>query len=218
MKIKTALVEDSPHIARSMREKIAAFENVEVLFVASNGHDAILKISSWTPDVLLMDINMPLMNGIEATKRIHHLFPQVKIVMLTVFDEAEKIFEAILAGATGYLLKDEKPEKIIAALEDAMDGGAPMSRAIAMKSLQLIRGKNPGAAVEKNNFNLSARELEILERVSKGENYNQIAEHIFISPKTVRKHIENIYTKLQVHNRVEATQKAIKNKLFSFTL
>jgi len=212
--IKTALVEDNPHLARSMKEKIALFDNVEVMFVACNGQDAIQKLSAYAADVLLMDINMPLMDGIEATKRIHHLFPHVKIVMLTVFDQADKIFEAILAGATGYLLKDEKPERIIAALEEAMEGGAPMSPAIAAKALQLIRGKNPEPTQLHNNFGLSERELEILELISKGDNYNQIAEKIFVSPKTVRKHIENIYLKLQVHNKVEAVQKAIKNKLF----
>jgi DNA-binding NarL/FixJ family response regulator len=156
---------------------------------------------------------MPVMDGIEATRRIHHLFPQVKIVMLTVFDDAEKIFEAILAGATGYLLKDEKLEKIIAALEEAMEGGAPMSPIIASKAMQLIRGKIPQAT--QTNFNLTEREIEILELISNGANYNQIAERTFISPKTVRKHIENIYKKLQVHNKVDAAKVAMKNKLFT---
>ena len=214
MKIKLALVEDSPYIARSMSEKLTASGRVDILFVASNGQDAIQKLSVDTPDIVLMDISMPEMDGIEATKRIHHLLPATKIVMLTVLDEAEKIFEAILAGATGYLLKEERAEKIIAALEEAIQGGAPMSPTIATKALQLIRGKDPESVDQKNKFDLSERELQILELMSKGENYNQIAEATFISPKTVRKHIENIYKKLQVHNKVEAMQKAMKNKLF----
>jgi DNA-binding NarL/FixJ family response regulator len=213
-KIKIAVAEDNPKLARSIRETLSVFDHVELLFIASNGQDMIHQLSAKMPDLILMDINMPVLDGIEATKKIRHLFPQVKIVMLTIFDETEKIFDAILAGATGYLLKDEKPEKILSAIEEAMEGGAPMSASIAAKSLQLIRGKNAEAAVKKE-FNLSARELEILELISKGENYNQIAEKLFISPKTVRKHIENIYTKLQVHNKVEAIQVATKNKLLS---
>jgi DNA-binding NarL/FixJ family response regulator len=213
-KIRIAVAEDNPRLARSIRETLEVFDQVELLFVASNGQEMIHKLSSALPDLVLMDINMPVLDGIEATKKIRHLFPQVKIVMLTIFDETEKIFDAILAGAGGYLLKDEKPEKLIAAIEEAMEGGAPMSASIAAKSLQLIRGKNT-EAVSKKEFNLSARELEILELLAKGENYNQIAEKLFISPKTVRKHIENIYTKLQVHNKVEAIQVATKNKLLS---
>jgi DNA-binding NarL/FixJ family response regulator len=214
VKIRAALVEDSPYIARSMVEKLTASGNVEILFVASNGQEAIQKLSGIIPDVVLMDISMPVMDGIEATRRIHHLLPGIKIVMLTVLDETDKIFEAILAGATGYLLKEERAEKIILALEEAIKGGAPMSPSIASKALQLIRGTNPEVA-GKNKFELTERELQVLELVAKGENYNQIAEATFISPKTVRKHIENIYKKLQVHNKVEAIQVATKNKLFS---
>ena len=214
--MKIALAEDNPHLAKSIRENISSFEGVEILFVASNGQDAIQKLSGALPDIILMDINMPVMDGIEATKRVRHLFPSVKIVMLTVFDEAEKIFDAILAGATGYLLKDAKPGKILDALEEAMEGGAPMSPVIAMKALQLMRGKNREINPDKNDFNLTKRELEILELISKGENYQQIADIIFVSPKTVRKHIENIYRKMQVHNKVEAVQMAAKHKLFSF--
>ena len=215
MKIKTALVEDNPHLAQSIKEKLSSFKKVDMLFVASNGQDAIQKLSAVIPDVLLMDINMPVMDGIEATRRIHHLFPSVKIVMLTVFDEAEKIFEAILAGACGYLLKDEKPERIIAALEEVTEGGAPMSPVIASKSLQLIKGNNKEITPDKNSFQLTKREIETLELIAKGKNYQQIAQELFISPKTVRKHIENIYAKLQVHNKTEAIQVASKHKLLS---
>src|ERR1043166_1496383 len=179
MKIKIGLVEDNANLARSIRESLAAFEGLELLFTASNGQDAIQKVSAASPDVLLMDINMPEMDGIEATRRLSHLFPSVKIIMLTVFDETEKIFDAILAGATGYLLKDEKADKIFAAIEEALEGGAPMSANIAFKSLQLIRGKN-SAAPALNEFNLTQREIEILELSSRGENYQGIADKLFI--------------------------------------
>lgn len=213
MKIKVGLVEDNPHLARSLKENLSAFDNVEVLFVASNGQDALQKLFTVTPDIILMDINMPIMDGIEATRRVKHQFPNIKIIMLTVFDDGDNLFNSILAGATGYLLKDEKPGKILSAFEEAMEGGAPMSPVIASKSLQLIRGKNPDAAQNSEEFNLTKREIEVLELIAKGETYQQIADKTFISPKTVRKHIENIYQKLQVHNKVDAVRLAMERKI-----
>lgn len=215
MKIKIAIAEDNPALAKSVKANIGSFDNVELLFIAPNGKELLQKIPGNIPDLILMDINMPVMDGIEATQKVKHHFPEVKIIMLTVFDEEEKIFQSIIAGASGYLLKDEKPAKIMEAIEDAMEGGAPMSSAIATKALQMIRGQKTEIVPEKNDFNLSKREIEILELISKGDNYNQIAEKLFISPNTVRKHIENIYSKLHVHNKVEAIQVANKNKLFS---
>ena len=213
MKIKVGLVEDSPNLARSLKENISAFENVEVMFVASNGQEALQKLFSFTPEIILMDINMPVMNGIEATKRIKHQFPEIKIIMLTIFDDGDNLFNSILAGATGYLLKDEKPGKILDALEEAMEGGSPMSPVIATKSLQLIRGRKAEVSDAIEKYNLTKREIEILELTAKGETYSQIADKTFISPKTVRKHIENIYVKLQVHNKIDAVRLAIDNKI-----
>ncbi|NOZ45351.1 MAG: response regulator transcription factor, partial [Chlorobi bacterium] len=122
----------------------------------------------------------------------------------------DKIFKSILAGATGYLLKDDKPSKVLLSIEEVMLGGAPMSTSIASKVLSFIK-----TCSEKGNekFNLTDRELQILQRIGKGENYQQIADVLFISPKTVRNHIEKIYKKLQVHNKVDAVTMAIKNKL-----
>jgi DNA-binding NarL/FixJ family response regulator len=127
--------------------------------------------------------------------------------MLTVFDESDKIFDSILAGANGYLLKDEKPTKLYEAIEEALDDGAPMSPAIANKALRLIRGGTK-EVLKPVEFGLTAREVEILDYIAAGKNYTVIADALFISPKTVRKHIENIYKKLQVHNKVEAIQLA----------
>jgi DNA-binding NarL/FixJ family response regulator len=215
MKIKIAIAEDNPALAKSVKANVASFDNVELLFIAPNGKELLQKIAENVPDLILMDINMPVMDGIEATQKVKHHFPAIKIIMLTVFDEEEKIFQSIIAGASGYLLKDEKPAKIMNAITEAMEGGAPMSSAIATKALQMIRGQKTEIVPEKNDFNLSKREIEIMELISKGDNYNQIADKLFISPNTVRKHIENIYSKLHVHNKVEAIQVANKNKLFS---
>jgi DNA-binding NarL/FixJ family response regulator len=217
MKLKVAAAEDNANLARSLRENLASFPEVELLFIAQNGKELLQKLPQQTPDLILMDINMPVMDGIEATKKVKHHFPNIKIVMLTVFDEEEKIFQSILSGATGYMLKDEKPAKLMAAIEEAMEGGAPMSPTIALKTLQFIKDKHKleeGNAPQ-TDFGLSGRELEILQKISEGKNYQEIADVLFISPKTVRKHIENIYAKLQVHNKVEAVQVAKKNRLIS---
>ena len=211
--MKIALVEDNPNLAKSISKQIGLFENVTLLFVATNGSDLLRKIPSAVPDLILMDINMPEMDGIEATRRVKFHFPNVKIIMLTVFDEEEKIFQAILAGATGYLLKDEKPGRILEALEEAMEGGAPMSPSIANRVLQILRYRKNTAETEYKDFNLSKRELEILDQIATGKGYQYIADRLFISPKTVRKHIENIYLKLNVHNKLDAVKIAMENNL-----
>ncbi len=207
MKIKIAIAEDDPNLMGSVIEKIKLFDGIDVIWVAENGQVVLDKITNQRPDLILMDINMPVMNGIDATRKVRNEYPGVKVIMLTVFDESDKIFDSILAGANGYLLKDEKPSKLFEAIEEALDDGAPMSPAIANKALRLIRGGTKH--VQQNvDFGLTAREIEILDYIAAGKSYTVIAEALFISPKTVRKHIENIYKKLQVHNKVEAIQLA----------
>lgn len=208
--IKIAVAEDVPELAKSIFEKYSAFDEVELVFMASNGLELLEKIEENQVEVVLMDINMPILNGIDATKKLKARYPDIKVIMHTVFDEDDKIFESILAGASGYLLKDDKPSKILLSIEEAMEGGAPMSVSIASKVLNFIKSDS-----EKGNeeFNLTERELQILQRIGKGENYQQIADILFISPKTVRNHIEKIYKKLQVHNKVDAVTVAIKNNL-----
>lgn len=211
--IRVAVAEDNPKLAEAIRENLECFEGIELLFIASNGKDLIDKLSEKSCDLVLMDINMPVMDGITATSEVRRKFPSVKIIMLTVFDDGDNIFNSILAGATGYVLKDEKPARLLAAIEDAMEGGAPMSPAIAQKTLQFVRGQKPEPARPETDFNLSRREIEILEQMAQGLNYNEIADKLFISPKTVRKHFENIYQKLHAHNKIEAISIARRNKL-----
>jgi DNA-binding NarL/FixJ family response regulator len=217
-KIKIAISEDNDLLADSIKEKLNFFsEEVEYRFRAKEGKDLINKLDKDSDvDVILMDIEMPNMDGIQATKEVSERYPDIKIIMLTVFDDEEKIFKSIQAGASGYLLKDEKPVKIIEVVNTIMDGGAPMSPTIAAKSLELLRNpKKFEGSQDKliEDYALSKREVEVLEEISKGSEYTKIAEELFISPKTVRKHIENIYKKLQVHNKMQAVQKAQKHNL-----
>lgn len=209
--IKIAVAEDNASLARAIAENIELNEELELLFIAANGVELLSLLEKHLPDVVLMDISMPMMNGIEATRRVKGLYPNIHIIMLTVFDDSDNVFQSILAGATGYVLKDEKPAKLFTAIEDAMEGGAPMSPVIAQKALRLIRGDVNQPKPVSSDHSLSKREIEIIELLSTGIDYQKIAEKIFISPKTVRKHIENIYAKLHAHNKIEAISIA-KNK------
>ncbi len=161
-----------------------------------------------------MDINMPEMDGIEATQKISERWPHIKIIMSTIFDDDEHLINAIRAGAGGYLMKDEPPAKIHKSIYNIMEGGAPMSSGIASRVLKLLKdgGKTDEQRVSET-FNLTEREIEVLLHLSKGLSYEQIADNLCISYGTIRKHVENIYRKLQVNNKTEAISKAGKNKL-----
>lgn len=215
--IKIAIIDDKPQIIRNLKEAFNLFDEVTVLFTARNGEEAIEKVVTYPekPEVIVMDIEMPKKNGIEATQEIKKLFPNIAILMLTVFDDEDQVFDAILAGASGYMLKDEKPHKIINAIEDVSEGRMPMSPLVAMKALKYMRKKSQVAPTKSlETFELTKREIEILEYLSDGNNYQYIAEKLFISPRTVRNHIANIYKKLQVNSKGEVIKMAMKNKWF----
>ena len=215
MPLKILIAEDNSRVAKSLIEKLECFDDLQVKGWEPDGQALLDTIETYgVVDLVLMDINMPIRDGISATEILKKQYPQIKVIMSTVFDEDHHIFQSIVAGANGYLLKDERPGKIHASILEVMEGGAPMSATVARKALNLIRYNGQGAGMEeKPDFNLTPRELEILEQLSTGRNYNEIAENLFISSGTVRKHIENIYQKLQVHNKVEAVQVALKNRL-----
>jgi DNA-binding NarL/FixJ family response regulator len=210
MKVNVAIAEDNARLAELLQARLAAFDEIKVTIVAANGNALVQQLHR-NPhvDVVIMDIHMPVMDGIAATREVNARWPQIKVIMFTVFDDEENLFAAILAGATGYLMKDESAAHIQAAIHEAMDGGAPMSPAMARKALALVRSGRPRVQAG-SEAALTARETEILEHLSKGLSYDQIAGNLFISNGTVRKHIENIYRKLQVTNKVEAVQKAQK--------
>ena len=213
--IKTVIVDDNTFLIKAIQEKLSFFDDIQIKFTALDGSDLLTKISNnHNIDVILMDIDMPILNGIEATEIIKNKYPHIKVIMLTVFDNDENIFNAIKAGADGYLLKEVDPKTLYEGIIDTLNGGAAMNPSIALKTLKLLR--NPidlDNKKEEEIIKLSGREIDVLEQLSKGLNYINIAENLFLSPATVRKHIENIYTKLQVHNKLEAVQKAKKNNL-----
>ena len=215
MHIKIAVAEDNNFLAKSVIEKLSFFDELSFKYRATDGNDLMHKLTeNHNLDVILMDIQMPGVDGIEATQMVKKKYPHIKIIMLTVFDDESKIFQAIKSGANGYLLKEIDAESLHKSIVEVVSGGAPMTPSIALKTLNLLR--NPievedQQALEKTK--LSPRETAILEQLSKGLNYNEIAKNLIISPSTVRKHIENIYKKLQVHNKMEAVLKAFKHNL-----
>ena len=213
--IRIAIVDDNTFLQKTIQDKLSFFADVEVRMKAIHGQDIIEKLEkNHNIDLILMDIEMPKMNGIEATAIIKSKFPQIKIIMLTVFDNDENIFKAIKAGADGYFLKEVNPQELYNGIQETLSGGAGMTPSIALKTLKLLREPLVfDDSITKEEISLTSREIEVLEQLSKGLKYNAIAENLFLSPGTIRKHVENIYTKLQVHNKLEAIQKAKNNKL-----
>jgi len=210
MNIKVAIVDDNSFLISAIKEKLSFFEDLTIKHTSLNGSDLLTKLEeNHNVDVVLMDIEMPVLNGIEATQIVKQKYPQIKIIMLTAFDNDENIFNAIKAGADGYLLKEINPEDLHNGIIETLNGGAAMNPSIALKTLKLLRNPiNISNPKDQEIISLSKREVEVLEQLSKGLSYTVIADNLFLSPSTVRKHIENIYKKLQVHSKIEAVQKA----------
>jgi len=212
--IKVAIAEDITKLAQALKEKIELAVEFKVVDIVTNGQEMIDRLEkNHAIDVILMDINMPVMDGVKATEIISNRWPNIKIVMCTVFDDEQNLFEAIMAGASGYLLKDEPPAKVHKSIYEALEGGAPMSPMIAKKSLNLIKRGKPAEVTVNVDYELTKREQEVLEQIAKGLSYDQISENLFISYGTARKHVENIYKKMKVHNKIEALEKAKKGGL-----
>ena len=220
---RIAIVEDKRHLMDSLLERLKAYPDIFVMLTASNGQICLDKLADCNaiqlPEVILMDIEMDVMNGVVATQKVKELYPQIEVMMLTVFDDDEKIFEAIKAGASGYLLKDTRTEKIYEALIDLKNGGSQLSPSIAKRALAFLKGTSSPKPQEASKStaeesSLTKREMEILELVVQGLPYPQVGERLFISHGTVRTHVKNIFEKLQVKNKQEATHLAVKKKWF----
>lgn len=214
MKTKIAVIDDNNFLIKSVKDKLSFFEDIAISLTANNGLECMDKLKeNRMIDLILMDIEMPKQNGIETTALVKQKYPQIKIIVLTVFDDDENIFNAIQAGADGYLLKDTEPQALYDAIIQTMEGGAVMTPSIALKTLNLLRSPLPSQTEEEEEaIKLTSREVEVLEQLSTGLPYTSIAENLIVSPATVRRHIENIYQKLQVHSKTEAIALAKKKR------
>lgn len=208
--INTAIVEDM----RDIREGLATLINFTEGFVCTGSYrsmeDAIPQIKHKVPDVLLSDIGLPGMSGIEGTKILKEKYPQMTVLMLTVYDDDERIFDAICAGASGYLLKRTSPAKILENIKEAVSGGAPMSPEVAMRVIKLFREIRPP---EKVDYDLTPHETRLLKLLVEGYNYTTAAVELNVSYNTIKFHMRHIYEKLQVHSKSEAVAKALRNRL-----
>lgn len=209
--ITLLIFEDRQNLRDSLKLLVETEERIKLLAMYPNCRQADKHVMTHKPDVVLMDIDMPEVNGIEGVKMIKAVSPDTQIIMLTVFDDDEKIFESIKAGADGYLLKKSIAVELISAIYNASAGGSSISPGVATKVLNAFRQKSNQQ--KRETFSLSKREQEVLELLTKGYSYKKIAADLFVSIDTIGSHIKNIYTKLQVNSAPEAVAKALKYKI-----
>ena len=202
--IRVSIVEDDAKLRETLVRYFAGQPGFRCLSAYPNAEAALADLPQNSPDVVLMDINLPGMSGIECVSRLRQVAPSLKIIMLTVFEESEQVFKALSAGAFGYLVKSNRPAKILEAIREVHGGGSPMSGHIARKVVQSFQTQ---AAVRAETDTLTARELEVLQGLSRGHPYKEIAGNLGISLSTVRTYIQRIYEKLHVHSQTEAVMK-----------
>jgi DNA-binding NarL/FixJ family response regulator len=208
--IKVLLYEDNPQLREGLTMLISGSDGFEVVAAFKNCNNVVEEVEAYRPDVILMDIDMPGINGIEGLKRLREYNSDVKVLMLTVFDDNKNVFQAISNGANGYILKKTPPSKLLEYIAEAQSGGAPMTASIATQVLKMFSSMNNEKG---EDYNLSDREKQVLQLLVDGYSYKMIAGEMFISIDTVRSHIKKIYEKLHVNSKSEAVAKAFKDRI-----
>lgn len=207
--INVAIVEDNSALRLSLEQLFNKTKGMQCVASLSNLLNVLSEFKRSQPDIVLMDIGLPGISGIEGVRTVKSNLESVQVLMFTVFEDDEKIFDAIRAGASGYLLKKTPPEEIVEAVQELYDGGAPMSPSIARKVIHAFQSQ-PSSAI--TDYQLTAREKEILFSLVDGLSYKKIAEKYFVSISTIRTHISNIYQKLHVNSKAQAVAKVLQNK------
>ncbi len=208
--IKLLIYEDNPQLREGLTMLIDGSEGFSVMASFKNCSNIATEIKMYSPDVVLMDIDMPVVNGLEGLKIIRQISDEVKVIMLTVFDDHQNIFEALKSGANGYILKKTPPAKLLEYIQEAATGGAPMTSSVASQVLKMFSQLN---STSENDYNLTDREKEVLQLLVNGYSYKMIAGEMFIAIDTVRSHIKKIYEKLHVNSKSEAVAKAFRDKI-----
>lgn len=210
MIIKILLYEDNPQLREGLTMLINGSEGFDVMAAFKNCDNVVEQVAAFKPDVILMDIDMPGVNGLEGLKKIRVINNEVKILMLTVFDDNKNVFEAIKNGANGYILKKTSPARLLEYITEAHTGGAPMTASVATQVLKMFSQMNNEKG---EDYNLSDREKQVLQLLVEGYSYKMIASDMFIAIDTVRSHIKKIYEKLHVNSKSEAVAKAFRDKI-----
>ena len=218
MAIRVLFVEDQPNILKAQVKLLNQFEEIEIVGEALSGEQALEMLDEVKPDVILLDLGLPQMSGMDVTRSVKVSHPHIEILVFTIFDEEEKVTEAIVSGAAGYLLKGTSVERIVEAIKDVAEGGSVIQPSLARALLKLVPASkqnqiptyNPDAVT-----NLTKRELEILQIIAKGLSNNEAAGVLGLSKATIRTHLEHIYEKLDVTNRVEAVTEGIREGIIS---
>src|SRR2546427_4725761 len=208
--IKVAIVEDQHDIREGLASLIKFTDGYQCTGSFRSMEEALEKIRFELPNIMLVDIGLPGMSGIEGIRLLKEKYPQILSLMLTVYDDDEMIFDALCAGACGYLLKKTPPARLIESLKEAMSGGAPMSPEVARRVIKLIREHRPP---ERADYHLTPHETRLLKLLVEGHNYKTAATKLGVAPTTINFHLQNIYQKLQVHSKTEAVAKALRNRL-----
>lgn len=205
MPLKVAIVEDDLRWRTNVEWLIRETDGLEFVGSFGSGEDAVRDLPARRPQIVLMDINLPKMSGVECTRQLRAMLPETQIVMLTVYDDSDRIFQALQMGASGYLLKRASADEILQAIQDVHRGGAPMSAYIARKVVQSFQRETPSTKADEV---LSKRESEVLGYVARGYSDKEVADALGLSPSTVRSYLKSIYGKLHVHSRTQAIMKA----------
>jgi DNA-binding NarL/FixJ family response regulator len=221
MEITVGIIEDHNIFRKRLSELLSFYEDIKLIFSVENAEQCFkyLKRSENIPEVLLMDIELPGLSGIEATFQIKENYTDIDIIMFTVFEDDERIFESIQVGASGYMLKDEPIQKVVDSIKEVKNGGSYMSPNIARKLLSMVSGADRKTVLPEEGdsnavpFDLTPSEIRILEKVIEGKSNNEIAEEVILSPWTVKTHIKNIYKKMQVNSRASAVRLALRRNI-----
>ena len=220
-KIRVAIVEDHDIFRKRLTELLGFYNELELVFTADSGEMCLKYLNESepekTPNVILMDIELPGISGIEATFQLKEKFTDIDIIMFTVFEDDERLFESIQVGATGYLLKDTAIDEVVSSLKEVREGGSPITPSIARKLIGMVSKPAENSASNSDTevvpFDLSQAEIRILEQVIDGKTNKEIAEEVFLSPWTVKTHIKNIYKKMHVNSRAAAVRLALKRDI-----